>query len=278
MGEKTVTLMMTKTKPGGMNMKYGFFMPCIGLGISILMLFSACSVSRNPAYFKTLQQDTTLTGFISNDFESLIQPGDVLSIVASSLSAQEDLLFNQAAGEKVGELNQLGFKVRPEGKVLLHKLGMVQAAGLTRRQLAADLQERLLPYMKDPIVHVNYLNHKVTVLGEVSQPQVIQMPEEQLSLIDVLVKSGDITEAGIRNKVMLIREEGDKKQVKFLNLEDHSIFSSPYYYVLPNDVVYVLPDHSIRMKEDRRRNLQTTLSLVASGVSLFVIILDRIIK
>ncbi len=248
------------------------------LGICFCSFLFSCSTIKDTTYFKTIQKDTTLTGFVTNDFESKIQAGDIISITATSLSKEEDLIFNQSAGEQTNTTEGAGFKVREDGTVLIHKLGKVAAAGFTRKQLEKNLQEQLAPIMKDAIVHVNYLNRKVTVLGAVGTPQTIPLKEEQIPLIEVLVKAGDITEEGIRNKIMLIREEGSEKKVTFLNLEDASIFSSPFYYVKANDIVYVMPDIATQKKLEKRRSIQTTLSLVASGVSLLIIIIDRLIK
>jgi polysaccharide export outer membrane protein len=169
-----------------------------------------------------------------------------------------------------------GFLVEKDGKILLHRLGYVTAAGLSRKQLALLLQNELLPYMKDPIVNVGYLNHKVTVMGAVGGPQVMNMPEEQMSILDVLVKSGDIGKDGLKNKVMIIREEGADKKVKLLNLEDQSVFTSPWYYVQPNDIVYVPLDIVKLEKNEKRQNLQTNLSLIITVVSFTLLILYRI--
>jgi polysaccharide export outer membrane protein len=157
-------------------------------------------------------------------------------------------------------------------------LGYVTAAGLSRKELALLLQNELLPYMKDPIVNVGYLNHKVTVMGAVGGPQVMNMPEEQMSILEVLVKSGDIQKDGLKNKVMIIREEGTDKKVKLLNLEDQSVFTSPWYYVQPNDIVFVPQDYVRLEKVEKRTNLQTTVSLVLGAVSFIILILDRIFQ
>lgn len=250
--------------------------------ILFLTAFSSCKVTRQTQYFKTLSKDTTLTGFISNDFESKIRKGDRLAISVSSLSPVEDALFNgggitSSAGVG-GSSSSGGYTVMQDGTVELHRLGKVTVEGLTRKQLVQELQKNLLPYLKEPIVIVNYLNHKVTILGEVTKPQVLDMPEEQLSIIDVLVKSGDVTTNANRNNILIIRSNGNEKKVKHINLEDNSIFSSPWYYVQPDDIVMVSPDNERYVKEENRRKLQTTLSLIASGVSLLIIILDRVIK
>jgi polysaccharide export outer membrane protein len=241
------------------------------------VLLSSCRISKENVYFKTLQKDTTINKLVSKDFESKIQVADQLSIVATSLSTDEDNQFNKAAATSSSPA-QSGFKVYEDGTVLLHRLGKVKAAGLTRKDLADQLQVDLLPYMKDPIVNVNYLNHKVTVIGQVGTPQVLQMPEEQLSLIDVLVKSGDIGKNGLLNKVMLIRDSSNKKIVKFVDLEDHSIFSSPWFYVQPNDIVVVRADLEKIRSDERTRNVQTNIGLFASILSLVIVVYTLITR
>ena len=244
----------------------------------VLGCFASCKTTKPPSqYFQTITKDTTLTGLLPNDFESKIKLGDQLDIKVTSLSIVEDEQFNKAAATG-GSPSMTGFTVNPDGKVLLHRLGRVSVVGLTRRELAAKLENDLLLYMKEPIVNVQYLNHKITIIGEVGGPQVLTMPEEQLSLLDVLIKSGDIKEKGLRNKVMIIRDNGSEKKVKHVNLEDQSIFSSPWYYVQPNDIIYVKSDQSKFAKEEAKRKYQNTLSFVLSGLTFVFLLVDRIFR
>ena len=243
--------------------------------LGVVFLLTSCAPTKNSYYFKTLQKDTTISGLVNKDIESKISKGDNLAIVISSLSRDEDLLFNLVTSTGVAA-NAPGFMVDNDGSVTIHKLGKVKAEGLTRKELAGVLQKQLLPFLKDPIVTVQYLNHKITVLGEVQRPQVINMPEEQLSLIDVLVLSGDVKEDSKRNDIMIIRETGNEKKVKHINLEDHSIFTSPWYYVQPNDIVIVSPNFEKRDKEARRTRLQTNVSIIVSTVSLLLIVINRL--
>ncbi|MEQ1554212.1 MAG: polysaccharide biosynthesis/export family protein [Ferruginibacter sp.] len=244
--------------------------------IAILSL-SSCKVTSQGSYFKTLQKDTTLQNFVSNDYESKIIKGDKISISVSSLSPSEDAFFNNPASTS-SLATTAGYLVQQDGTILLHRLGAIVAEGLTRKELSKKIENGLLPYTKEPIVTVNYLNHKITILGEVSKPQVLNMPEEQISIIDALVLSGDVTPNAIRNNITVIREEGNQKKVKHINLEDHSIFTSSWYYAKPNDIIIVAADNVKYVKEENKKKLQTNLSLVASVVSLVIIILSRIIK
>jgi polysaccharide biosynthesis/export protein len=253
---------------------------CLFTCLLVICVTSSCTSVKQSAYFKTLQlKDTTLGNFVTNNFESKIIAGDVLAINVSSMSAADDIFFNGATGGSAGAATSMpGYTVQADGTILLHRLGNVRVVGYTRKEIGIILQKSLTPFVKDPIVQVSYLNHKITILGEVSKPQVLNMPEEQISLIDALVLSGDITVNGKRDNITIIRENGSEKQVKHVNLEDHSIFSSPWYYVKPNDIILVSADYEKFAKLERRTKLQGTLSLVASGVSLLIIILSQVFK
>ncbi len=253
------------------------FLHAVILSAFAVFQLASCKVTKPSAYFTNLKKDTTLAGFITGDFELKIRKGDRLSIIVSSLSSVEDGLFN-SAGAGAGGTTGGGFIVQQDGSILLHRLGNLQVAGFTRKELRSLLQEKLLAYMKEPIVQISFLNHKVTILGEVGSPQVLTMPEEQLSLIDALVLSGDVTANAKRNNITIIREEGTEKKVKHVNLEDNSIFSSPWYYVKPNDIILVTADTEKFVKEENKRKIQSTLSLVVSGISFLIIIVDRVFK
>ena len=257
---------------------------CLRLFIpaAFLLVMASCKTTKQSQYFKTLQtKDTTLTGFVNIYGELKIVKGDRLAITASSISTQEDALFNGNlnSGVNTGGTTILGgYFVEPDGTVFLHRVGRIMAEGFTRREFARQVENKLLLYMKDPIVQVSFTNHKITILGAVGTPQVLNMPEEQIPLLDALVLSGDIKPDAKRNSITIIREEGTEKKVKHLNLEDNSIFNSPWYYVKPNDIILVGTDTAATEKAEKRAKLQTTLSLVASAASLLIILLNRVIK
>lgn len=249
----------------------------VGICIAGSFLLTSCGSTRNYVYLKNIEKDTTISGLVSKDFESKIQPGDQLSIVATSLNPAEDEQFNKAAAMSIIP-GVSGFTVSPDGSVLLHRLGKVQAAGLTRRELQAKLQKDLLGYMKDPIINVGYLNHKVTVIGAVGASKVLPMPEEKMNIFDVLVNSGDVTPDGIKDKVMVIREEGATKKVRHLNLEDKAIFADPWYYLQPNDIIYVKSDTQKAEKAEKRIRTQSTIAMVTASASFLLIVFDRIFR
>ncbi|MEO5893061.1 MAG: polysaccharide biosynthesis/export family protein [Ferruginibacter sp.] len=247
--------------------------------LSVAIFFSSCKIYQPAYYFKDIKRDTTISGFVTNDMELKIQKNDLLAISISSLSIQEDLLFNKATTSVSagGVSSQTGFQVSVEGNIYLHKLGKVPVIGLTRKELKNKLEVDLLPYLKDPIVTVAFSNHRVTVLGETSS-MIVEMPEEKISLLEVMAKSNGVTQNSQLSKLMVIREENNTKQIKHLNLEDPSIFTSPWYYLQPNDVVVVKPNEEKIDEEQRRTRNQLLYTSIISGITFIVLILDRIIR
>lgn len=245
------------------------------VGFLILGLLSSCGITQDSNYLKSISRDTSLVKLVTPQYESKIQIGDQLSIVANSLSPEEDVLFNNAAAVSDSKAES-GFRVSQDGTVLLHRLGKVHVAGLTRRQFASQLENDLLPYLKEPVVHIEYLNYKVTVIGAVAAPSVISLPEERLTIFEVLIKAGGISENGMINNVMIVRDSSQSRKLKLLDLEDHNILNSPWYFVQPNDIVVVKNDFDKIRKEKIKTDIQSSVGLVASVLSLFIVVFSLI--
>lgn len=238
--------------------------------------FTACKVYKPAYYFKDIKNDTIIKGFVTNDLELKIQKNDVLSIAVSSLNTEEDNLFNnRLSGSAPG--GKSGYQVNTDGNIYLHKLGKIAVAGLTRKELKTSLETSLLPFLKDPIVTINFANHRLTVLGEAASV-VIEMPDEKISLPEVMAKSGAVTVNTQLNKIMIIRETPNAKQVKYLNLEDPSVFTSPWYYLQPNDIVVVKPNEEKMESEQRRTRNQLMYTTVISAITFVFLIIDRIFR
>ena len=101
------------------------------------------------------------------------------------------------------------------------------------------------------------------------------MPEEQMSLLEVLGNSGDVTNFARRDNILVIRESEKGRELKRINLEDRSLFSSDWYYLQPNDIVYVQPNDK-KVNEENRNKRQQTISMILSGASIAFILLNRI--
>lgn len=178
-----------------------------------------------------------------------------------------------AAGSAATGASTAGYLVDKGGNIQLYKLGDIKVAGLTKMQLKEKLQRELSPFLKDPVITVRLLNQRVTVMGEVARPGIVPLSTDQLTILEALGQSGDLTAFGRRDNIRIIRQTESGREFKTLNLLDKSVFASPYFYLQNEDVVYVEPD----VKRKTGQNAQT-ISYILSGVSILSILLTRFIR
>jgi polysaccharide biosynthesis/export protein len=235
------------------------------------LFFSSCAPIRTSTYFRSISRDTVITMAKAAQEELKIQHGDVLTLVISSLNKEEDNIYNASSPN--------GYEVDNNGEIYIHHLGKVKAAGLTRKEFKSKLEKDLVPYLKDPLASVSFSNHFVTIMGSVGTPQRIPMPAEKLSILDVLANSGASVPLTELSKILVIRDSSiDKKQLKYVNMEDHSVFASDFYYLKPNDVVVVKPDEASIQKEQKRVYYQQASGIVLQFITIALIVYNTFFR
>ncbi|MFT3679133.1 MAG: polysaccharide biosynthesis/export family protein [Ferruginibacter sp.] len=231
----------------------------------------SCKTIKPQSYlFKNITRDTVINNLSVPNSDLKIKSGDILSITVSSLNKSEDDLFNEPGAAKTTSI--AGYLVSSEGSIYLHRMGKITVSGLSRQELKYKLEKELQPYFKDPIVTVNFTNHHVTVLNGAGAAKIVEMPAETISLFEAMGGSTSSFENAKFDKVIIIRENESKKEIKHINLEDHTIFSSQWYYLQPNDVVVLNPDKEKQESQERRQRTQQVATLVLQGISIALII------
>ena len=244
------------------------------LVFQILLFGSSCTTSKHVTYFENVA-DTSFAAKPAR--ELVIQSNDILSISISSLNPEASAIFNVNDVKSTNNPQLLGgYLVNTEGNIQLPVLGTIKAAGLTKNQLKDLITNTILEkkLLIDPIVNVRQINFRVTVLREVAHPATIPVPSEKISLLEALGLAGDLTIFGKRENVLLIREESNgKKQLRRINLTSKNFFLSPYYYLQPNDVVYVEPNKS---KISSTSLTKQWIPVVLSSVSVIALAIYRL--
>jgi polysaccharide export outer membrane protein len=235
------------------------------------------------SYFPELK-DTSLK-LVNADFEPLIQAGDILYVAVNSLDPISSAFFNGAnaipgfTASTNGLPNAVnvisGFLVGNDGFIKFPKIGNILAKGKTKSQITLEIQTALLPYLKDPVVTVRYMNFRVTVLGEVNRPGTIPVTNERVSILEALGLCNDLTIFGNRSNLLLVRDNNGIKEMHRINLNDNSLFSSPYFYLQNNDVLYVEPNKS---REFSSTTAPQIIPIIFSSLSILIIILDRVFR
>ncbi len=231
------------------------------------MNLASCTPAKNTTYFQNLPKDTTLHNLVNKNFETQILKGDLLSITVASMSP--DVAFYNAPQNTSGSLS--GYLVDDSGNISFIKLGTLHAEGMTKLGLKTRLEKDLVPYLREAIVSVGILNRHVTMLGAAG-PQVLPLTIENMTILDALASSGDIGDKGRTDNILVIREKDDGKEFKRLNLTDNSIFYSPYFYLQPNDIVYVEP------AKLKAKNTAQIVSYITAGISFALLIINQVLK
>ncbi len=118
-------------------------------------------------------------------------------------------------------------------------------AGSTVNQIRDTLQKRVDKYLDNTAVFVSVVARTITVLGEVESPGQHRMIKSRLSIFEALGTASDVTDWGDYHDVRLIRETPEGKLVASIDLTSPDLIDSPYYYILPNDVLYVQPNNRV---------------------------------
>jgi len=170
------------------------------------------------------------------------------------------------------EMDLVTYIVDEKGAIYYPQFGEILVAGKTVDQIRDDLQKRVDHYMQNASVFVKLVNRTITVLGEVRNPGEHQMLKNQLSVFEALGTAGDITDFGNRRSVKLIRETPEGKEVNAINLTDPHLVSSPYYYILPHDILYVEPTTKVYGR--KTMPFGTGFSLVFSAISTALLLIN----
>lgn len=247
-----------------------------------IIIGTSCTSTKKMIYFNDLEnvKQASLLSSPQDNTERLIQKNEILSIHITSPTPDENVykLFNVPNDYKMGRNEGVaGYQVGSDGTISLPLIGELKAAGLTRDQLRQNIlkeieDKRLLLNAR---VEVRFSSYEVTVLGEVSKPAVITVANEKITLLKALGSAGDITAFGRRDNVTIIREADGKKTVNKVNLNSSTFLQSPYYYLQPNDVVYVETTSNRAASIDKTRLI---LPPILSAISVIVLVIDRVTR
>lgn len=237
----------------------------------LIILSASCAPRRNLVYFSDMEHNTNESSLITAQTEPKIQSNDLLSITINTLSSESNLMFSVNSNNinKNGYFEKEGYRVDKEGEINFPVLGKVQLKGLTIEQAQHTLVKKLSHYVKNPIVNMQFLNFRITVIGEVKNPATFNIPNEQINLLEALGMAGDLTPYGKRENILVIREEDGKRSIVRLNINNRAILNSPYFYLKQNDVIYVEPDKAKSIEYSPNNRL---MPLVVASISAIAVL------
>lgn len=262
--------------------------------VSVVALFmwllSACSVPKDVAYFQGIDSATAeQIEQMSQTYTARICTDDMLTITVTAWDPTVVTPFNppafsygqQAEVETATNTQLQTYLVDTDGNINFPVLGKIHAEGLTKQQLRDLLQDKIRIYVADAMVNVQIINYKVTILGEVARPGRLTVPNERLSILDALGSVGDLSINANRKNILVVRDNHGKKEFARLDITQPDIFTSPYFYLQQNDLVYVEPNNA-KKRNSRYSAAQqysvTVFSSVLSAISVITTVILAITK
>lgn len=208
----------------------------------IALFLTSCYSVKKVTY---LQSEENVLAIPNNPVDYLVQPNDILNIRVQSLDPEQSTFFNISEGRNnniqanPASMFLSGYSVDLDGLINLPIVGEVRASGLTVEQIRKLIQTEIDKYLVDAIVLVKLTSFKISVLGDVKNPGTNYVYNTQATIFEALSAAGDANISANRKNVRLVRQINNKSYVIKLDLTDPKLIESPYYFLLPNDVIYV---------------------------------------
>lgn len=250
---------------------------------------SSCVSTKKIKYFQGADSVYAQAQRIQQMYEMRIKPADqimikvhcsepeLLEVFANDVTMgtsgrTSSSYMGSATTNAVG--NYYGYTVTNEGTVILPALGEIYVMGLTIEECARLIEKKIQEknLIRDPGVTVTFLNARVTVVGAVKTPRVVNLTSERNTVLDVLAQCGDLDDTGLPKTLKVFRENNGERVLYDLDLTDVSVFESPAYYMQQNDLIYVEFNKSKNIKKSSFYTFlgagSSILALVSSIVAL----------
>lgn len=250
------------------------------LPLLVLLLLSSCYTSKDLNY---IQSESSYLKIPLQTTEYLVQDNDILDIRVQSRDPEQSDFFNNATiDNKSNQANPAsmflsGYFVNNDGMINLAIVGELKVSGLTVKEIRNLVQTEIDKYLLNATVSVKITSFKISVLGDVKNPGTNYVYNTQSTIFEALSAAGDLNSTAKRKSVKLIRQIGDNTIVTKLDLTDPDIIRSPYYFMHPNDVIYVDTSEQ-NIKNTNSRNNLAIYAVILSAISTTILVVSYVTK
>lgn len=258
--------------------------------LTAMLALTSCHAPKNVTYLKEAERlPAEVLRTAPAPAEPILRPGDLLNINVYASNMASVAKFNKGLtvtpegtvqNINVQSTNSLGngnynastdfYLVDTHGDIEFPVLGTIHVAGMNKEQLAQEIRSGIYPkyVTAPPTVDVRLMNFKVTILGAVKTPGVVESSNERLNLLEALAMAGDLDIKGERENLLLYRTNADgTHQVERLNLNDKGLLVSPYFNLQQNDIIYVEPNRSAKQNAWQMHQGWNVAISVVGGIS-----------
>lgn len=227
-----------------------------------------------------IQADDQLAISVSSEFKELVDVFNNKTFIGSGnnngMNMNSYMNTGGGSGNGLGQSNLMGFHVDKDGSIDFPIFGRIRVEGLSRREVADLIQNKLREgYIKDAVVSVELLSFHVVVLGAANKETILTINKDRCTIVEAITMAGGFKTGGYRDNVLVVREENGTLwtyEVDFTKLSD--LLNSPVYYLQQNDIIYIEPNGAVSVDESpAQKYMQTITSVLSFGMGIAALII-----
>lgn len=266
------------------------------LPLFILIILSwSCISNKRITYLQNLPENEPIElnefiPFAEVDYKYILQPFDIVEIDFASSDEELTKAFSYqnstgggmsgaggggAGGQGSDPFYFRGYSIDQEGMVEVPKLGKIHVAGMTEEDAKNKVQEEINKFFKEEVyVRLRIAGIRYTTLGEFNSVGVKVIYKNRATIFDALANSGETTLLGKKNKLFIIRQYDGGTKIHQINLNNRAILGSPFYFIQPNDILYMEP---MKIRQiGTADNLTASLALFAGLLASTLLIINLV--
>ena len=234
--------------------------------IVMALAMASCTPYRKIIQFQPSAADS-IPSLSIDSYRPIISRNDILDIYVTSTSPEASKYFNYSTNPETGTGLLSGYLVDERGEIQIPFIGSVKIVGLSTAAARDTVAGKLAKYLVSPSVKLSIRNFKVTVLGEVGRPGIYTVQNEKMTLPEAMALAGDFTIFSMRDRLTVIRDSSGYKTYNLVDLTSREVFTSEFYTLHTNDIVYIEPSKKKRIQGE---NFYKTVPLIMSSITFFL--------
>ena len=248
------------------------------VALLLAMFFASCVPYKKMLYLKDAQMvaENQSANYVNErNVDYKLQPGDNLYIRFINTIDERN------AAALAGDNTSRTYSTSSDASIYLHSYtldengcielpltGKIELKNLTVDGAKEKMQTEINKFVNQTTLIVKLSNFNLTVLGEVAKPGMYKVYQSQINLFEAVSMAGNMTNFAKKNEVKIIRQTDTGSEIHIVDMGQADILSSPYYYLKPNDIIYVEP---LKIKQWGFTTFpySTVLSIVTLAITLF---------
>ena len=250
------------------------------LALLLALGFASCVPQKKMLYLRDAQMASeNISKEYVNDrnIDYKLQPGDILYIrFINSIDERGSAALtgdfsstNRNYMSSDASIYLQSYTLDEEGCIELPLTGKIELKNLTVDQAKEKLKTELDKFVNQTTIIVKLSKFNLTVLGEVNRPGLYKVYQSQINLFEAISLAGNTTNFAKKDEVKIIRQTDNGSEIVTVDMGKADVLSSPYYYLKPNDIIYVEP-LPIKQWGFTTFPYSTVLSVVSLAVTLYL--------